>query len=108
MKTLTQKYIGDDGKPESVFEVTHIFAESGYLRQKFGRKRRNCGWHVQLGTNDSPDNYVEVPGEQANDVPETLEDVEYHVLTEQELAEATKEPPRSIWDILQESEEEFE
>lgn len=85
MKTLTQKIIQDDG---TEYEVVHIYAESGYFVDKSKKKkdRSDVGWHIQLGTNDSADNYTEVPDEnEVHAVPDSLPDLHVHVKTEGEL-----------------------
>lgn len=85
MKTLTQKIIQDDG---TEYEITHIFAESGHFVEKTKKKkdRSDVGWHIQLGTEDSADNYTEVQDEnELHDVPDSLPDLYIHVKTEKEL-----------------------
>jgi hypothetical protein len=54
--------------------ITHIYAPTGHFVDKHGLK---AGWHIQLGTGASPDDYtaVEDPGV-THDVPDTLPDVE--------------------------------
>lgn len=87
MKTINQKYKSDDGTEE--YFVTHLFSENGYFTNKDGKP---CGWHIQLGTNDSEENYAEVIEEAvAHLVPTELPELTYHKLTEEEIAEIEKE-----------------
>lgn len=89
MKKLTQKFIGDDGI--TTYEIVHLYSETGYLKEKGDRKKKNQGWHIQLGTGANPDDYTEVKGDKTHEIPEALEDVEFHVMTEEEIAEIQKQ-----------------
>lgn len=71
MKTLIQKYYRDG---ELLMEVTHIYSETGYF-VRVGDTHPQ-GWHIQLGTSDSADNYNEVPGSESHNVPAFLPDIE--------------------------------
>lgn len=85
MKTLTQHIVQDNG---TEYDITHIYAESGYFVEKSKKKadRSPVGWHIQLGTNDSADNYVEVPDEnEVHIIPDSLPPLYVHVVTEEEI-----------------------
>lgn len=87
MKIINQKYKSDDGAEE--FYVAHLFSENGHFENKDGKA---CGWHIQLGTNDSEENYTEVIEEAvAHLVPTELPELTYHNLTEEEQAEIEAE-----------------
>ena len=88
MIVLKQKYYSDDETRSIDREITHIYAEHGYFKEKIGRKKRASGWHIQLGTSDSIDNYTEVEEEgidHTSDIPETLPDICVHIMSEEEL-----------------------
>ena len=74
--------------------ITHIYAPNGHFIDKRGRK---AGWHIQLGTNASPDDYtvVEDPGV-THDVPDILPDVEIWEEPEPEEPEETAEPETEV------------
>ena len=86
MIILQQHVIGDDDPRTIDYYVTHIFAEGGYFKEKIGRKKRPSGWHIQLGTNDSPDNYTEVKDDtyEKHEIPDSMPDLVVHVITEEE------------------------
>ena len=63
-----------DGQTEE-FDVDHIYTESGHFCNMDGKP---CGWHIQLGTNDSVDNYSEEFGSDFHDIPDSLPDVEIY------------------------------
>ena len=71
--------------------TTHIYAETGHLIDKTSHI---CGWHIQLGTADSEDNYTEEAGTEQHDVPESLPDVDIYEEdtppTDEEYIEAAK------------------
>lgn len=90
MIELKQHVYMDNG---TEYDIVHIYAESGYFVEKSKKKadRSSVGWHIQLGTNDSAENYVEVPDE--NDlhlVPETLTPLYVHVVTQEEVEAEVK------------------
>lgn len=85
MKTLTQHIKQDDG---TEYDVTHIYAESGYFVEKATKKkdRSPVGWHIQLGTNDSAENYIEVADEnEIHMIPDSLPELYVHVVTQEEI-----------------------
>ena len=68
MKTLQQRYIRPDGTD---YTVTHIYSEEGH----FEKGGLFSGIHIQLGSNDTADSYVEVSDGVQHDVPDSLPDV---------------------------------
>jgi len=76
MTILTQKIIFhalDGTTSESI--STHIYAPTGHFEDSKGHK---AGWHIQLGTSDSPDHYVEIDDGTPHDVPESLPDIDVY------------------------------
>lgn len=71
MVTRTQKYLDTQGAV--VMIVTHIYSDIGH----FERDGLRAGNHIQLGTNDSADNYNEVPDETGGyqNIPASLPDI---------------------------------
>lgn len=71
MITLTQRVLKEDGTLLNT--LTHIFATTGTFK---GKNNLPAGWHIQLGTYDSADNYTEYP-DPANphEVPDTMPDI---------------------------------
>lgn len=69
MITLTQKYINSDGSP--AWESVHIYAPAGHFEQD----GKACGWHIQLGTDSTADEFAEVSDGTAHDVPASLPDI---------------------------------
>lgn len=63
-----------DGTIEE-FDVDHIYSETGHLCNMQGRA---CGWHIQLGTYDSTDNYSEEFGNEFHEIPDSLDVVELY------------------------------
>lgn len=57
------------------FDVDHIYSETGHLCNMQGRA---CGWHIQLGTYDSADNYSEEFGNEFHEIPDILDIVEIY------------------------------
>lgn len=92
MTKLTQNIILHklDGTTETT-TTTHIYAETGHLIDKTSHV---CGWHIQLGTADSEDNYTEETGTEQHDVPASLPDVDIYEEdtppTDEEYIEAAK------------------
>lgn len=70
MTTLTQRMI-DGSTQEILCVLTHIFSSDGH----FVRDEKPQGWHIQLGTYDSADNYTEVHNGEQHEVPESLPDI---------------------------------
>lgn len=88
MITLKQKYYSDDDPRSIDREITHIYAEHGYFKEKIGNKKRASGWHIQLGASDSPDNYEEVVEEgvdHTDSIPTELPEICIHIMSEEEL-----------------------
>lgn len=79
-----------DGTTETT-EMTHIYSENGYF---IDNSEHKCGWHIQLGTADSEDNYTEEAGTEQHDVPASLPDVDIYEEdtppTDEEYIEAAK------------------
>jgi hypothetical protein len=58
----------------SEWDVVHIYAPLGHFEDKAGHP---CGWHIQLGTGHTADDFTEVTDEGvSHEVPATLPDVE--------------------------------
>lgn len=85
MKVLKQKFVSDNEEIAPSYEITHIYSETGYFRSKGDRKKKSEGWHIQLGTGASKDDYSEIKGDEAHEVPEALEDINFHAMTEEEI-----------------------
>ena len=67
MKILIQKII----TPTETREVTHMYSETGH----FERNGLNEGWHIELGTGASVDDYTEHTGLCDHEVPDSLPDI---------------------------------
>lgn len=98
MKQLTQHFIGDDGTED--FYITHIYSESGYFTKRLNGRDFECGWHIQIGSADSPKNYTEHKGTASREIPAELPDVIYHILTPEEMAEIEAEQMQMQEDAL--------
>lgn len=94
MRTLKQHFLGDNGLEE--YYVIHIYSENGFFTTDISGHELACGWHIQLGTNDSVENYKEHEGTEDHFIPEELPDVVYHVFTDEELAELDSENEREV------------
>jgi len=55
--------------------TTHIYASTGHFEDSKGHR---AGWHIQLGTSDSPENYTEIDDGTPHDVPESLPDIDVY------------------------------
>ena len=74
MVTLTQRVLLKEGETTTLIDtLTHIFAPTGTFRDK---QDRPAGWHIQLGTYDSADNYTEYPDPATpHEVPDAMPDI---------------------------------
>ena len=90
MKIRAQHYILNKlDSTTAEWTETHIFAEDNCLfKKKDGGSV--LGWHIQLGTLDSAENYEDilVEGESVHEVPDSYPDI-----TLQEQEEETKVEP---------------
>lgn len=57
------------------FDIDHIFVDTGHFCNMNGKP---CGWHIQLGTNDSADNYSHEFSDEWHDIPDELPTVELY------------------------------
>lgn len=73
-------------KTKEVINIVHIFADDFKHFEQNGKK---LGWHIQLGSVDSEDNYIEVDGGEKHDIPTKLETL-YVEETKEEFVEESE------------------
>lgn len=95
MKTLTQKTIFKkiSGETEESTAM-HIYSECGH----FEKSGIPCGWHIQIGTSDSVESYVEVDDGIERSVPESLPDI----IAEEEIEETQDMTPDILYEAIRE------
>lgn len=69
MITLIQNYKHENG--DLIESITHIYSPDGY----FERNGYRQGWHIQLGTDDTTENYKEMSIGEYHPVPDSLPDI---------------------------------